>query len=934
MLPINRPFPHLSLVLRYDGSARFPQVKIPPTLRTKTAQEDRTAHSGGLSTTASKVSTDWKVRVSAREQDNLPVLPKDIPLLLEVDTMLDLEELGKLFGFELISEEEDGFVIVASEDIDLNALLKRLTDFTGGVTGSAAVAKIHKLHEDADQTLRLSRILSERLQAIWPHLNDNGDYIVDVGVACAGKIQIPNRPKEPTRGGPESEESWAKRQASYSERLREWEVARDAPRDPNADPGTTRVPRRPNSPTPRRERESDEAWARRQAKYAASFNEWNTARVAAYDAWDALADERTQQVYGFVQAYGGDVIGIFADPEAGAKLAEDFTLRVKINGKGLRDLVLNYPFLFEVVEPDEIELPQASREAIERARGEITFDPPPVNAPAVCVIDSGIQEGHYLIESAIDSDSSWCLLPDESPTNVSDFVRPGGHGTRVAGAILFGESIPQTGTHQFSWWIQNARVLDEHTSLPDRLFPPAMLRAVVNRFYNGEKRTRIYNHSIASGTPCRLRHMSAWAAEIDFLSFRNDILIVVSSGNLRTSGSPSIPGIQEHLSAGRQYPAYLCEPASRVANPAQSLQALTVGSIGYGEFEDSDWRSFARTLGHPSSFSRGGLGIWKSIKPEVVEFGGDNLTSHAAPHDVGTPACGREMYPELVRSTMYPPGPAYDRDSVGTSFAAPKVTRIAARLQEVLPDESCLLYRALIVQSARWPEWTREEPSENHFDVIRWIGYGLPDIERATSNTEYRTTLITSGDKSISAGGCHVYQIPIPPELRRPGYDFDVLIEVTLSYAAEPRRTRRNRRRYLSTWVDWKSSNKDEPLDRFRNRALKTEEDAEEAGESFHWTIGTRTNQGDVRDVSRNAGTVQKDWTVVKSGSLPEDFCIAVVGHQGWSTDPESTATYALTVSIEVLGKQVQIYDHIRIANDELRVEVESEAEVDVEVFG
>ena len=45
-----------------------------------------------------------------------------------------------------------------------------------------------------------------------------------------------------------------------------------------------------------------------------------------------------------------------------------------------------------------------------------------------------------------------------------------------------------------------------------------------------------------------------------------------------------------------------------------------------------------------------------------------------------------------------------DRDEIGTSFAAPKVAHIASRLQRVLPDESCLLYRVLIVQSARWPE--------------------------------------------------------------------------------------------------------------------------------------------------------------------------------------------------------------------------------------
>ena len=388
------------------------------------------------------------------------------------------------------------------------------------------------------------------------------------------------------------------------------------------------------------------------------------------------------------------------------------------------------------------------------------------------------------------------------------------------------------------------------------------------------------------------------------------------------------------MTAGREYPAYLCEAASRIANPAQSLQALTVGSIGYREYEDPDWHSCARVYGHPSAFSRSGLGIWNSIKPEVVEFGGDNLVSRATPYTAGTPECGRDCYPELVRTTMYPPGPAYDRDDVGTSYATPKVTRIAARLQEVLPDESCLLYRGLIVQSARWPDWTRNASPIERGNIARWIGYGVPDIDRATTNTEYRTTLVTSGDRTIKAGDCHVYQVPIPQELRRPRDDYDILIETTLSYAAEPRRTRRNRRRYLSTWVDWKSSNEGELLDTFRRRALKTEEDNEGEGTSFHWAIGTNPIHGTVRGVSRNSGTVQKDWTVVKSNALPEDFCIAVVGHQGWSKDPDSSALYTVAVSIEVVGKEIPIYQHVKISVQNLQAEVEAELEAEVEVLG
>ncbi len=306
-----------------------------------------------------------------------------------------------------------------------------------------------------------------------------------------------------------------------------------------------------------------------------------------------------------------------------------------------------------------------------------------------------------------------------------------------------------------------------------------------------------------------------------------------SAGNLPRSGAAPYIGVKDHLDAGRQYPKYLYEDSARIANPAQSLQALTVGSICYGDFTEGNWRTFGREDGHPSAFSRSGPGIWNVIKPEVVEYGGDDSHTSNAPVDVRNGGISAAC-PELVRSTMFPPGPAYERDDVGTSFAAPKVARIAATLQTILPEEPTLLYRALIVQSARWPEWAetllaqfrqttdydqRQALIERVSRIIRCIGYGLPDITRATANTDHRTTFITKGQVSIRAREAHIYQVPIPHELRGPGDEFDIRIEVTLSYTAQPRRTRRNLRRYLSTWVDWKSSKLGENLSAFRVRA-------------------------------------------------------------------------------------------------------------------
>jgi len=214
--------------------------------------------------------------------------------------------------------------------------------------------------------------------------------------------------------------------------------------------------------------------------------------------------------------------------------------------------------------------------------------------------------------------------------------------------------------------------------------------------------------------------------------------------------------------------------------------------------------------------------------------------------------------------------------------------------------------------------------------IIRCLGYGLPDVLRATTNTEYRTTFITSGQTFIRPLEAHIYQVPIPGELRGAGDEYDIRIEVTLSYAAQPRRTRQHLRRYLSTWVDWKSSRLGESITSFRVRALKEAQDGDnlQPGATLPWVLQEKSDDGFIRNAKRNNGTVQKDWAIVKSNTLPQDFCVAVVGHQGWSRDPDATASYSLAVTFEILGQEITIYDALRTAVLELP-ELETEAEIE-----
>ncbi len=890
-MPGAHNFEHLPLLLRFEGRARLRGAgkTNPQTVANRNARQ---AHSNTLRGAALAISGNWKQRQAQRQGQALPIIPNGIPILLKVDPGLDLDVLRERFDFEIVAEQEEGYVIVASEDIDVAPFLAMLDAFSVNVHGSATIASVHRLFDDPNQADRLGRILSERLQAEWGAIADDQEFIVDVGIACTGPHDIPIKPK-------------------------------------------------------RGKRDTDASWAAKEL-------DWSQARNAAYDKWEALKVEREDQIESFRAFYQGEILhnidgGAF---DAGV-LPDSFTVRLRIIGKGLKDFVLNYPYIFEVVEPEDIVLPQAAGIPGGQVGEQAAPTPPDAGAPAVCVIDSGIQEGHALLQVAVDQLVSHSFLPGVPPADVGDEVAPGGHGTRVAGAVLYGEEVPKAGTPKLPFWVQNARVLNAQNLMPVELFPPEAIRQAVVRFNDGERQTRIFNHSINASGYCRLRYMSSWAAEIDLLCHERDVLIVQSAGNLPLVGNAPFIGIREHLDAGREYPTYLSENSCRVANPGQSLQALTVGSVAYDAAESGAWRTFAMQANGPSAFSRTGPGIWNVIKPEVVAYGGDAVRTQNDPPDIQGGGRVPAACPELVRSTLHAPGPAVDRDEAGTSYAAPKVARIAAHVQRVLPDETALLYRALVVQSAHWPGWAEDiltrlrNPPENlplvdkqallasASHALRCLGYGIPDEQRATTNTDHRTTLITSGEGEIKAAECHIYQVPIPLALRQQADEFEIRIDVTLSYVAQPRRTRRNLRRYLSTWVDWKTSNLGEGLNDFRARALKdtVSDDDPLPGSALPWTLHEKPQWGVIREHKRNSGTVQKDWAIVRSNTLPDHFCIAVVGHQGWSRDPDSVARYSLAVTFEILGGEMSIYEPLRAAVAELQAQIgEVEAEVEIEV--
>jgi hypothetical protein len=877
------PYPHLTFHVVHQGRARLTGGGKPGRL-TRENNQQRPQHAQKLRTAARSLVRRWHNIQREREEQGLPALPAGRPLILQVDDSTGVDFLRTALGFEVIAEEEGGFVLVASEDLDFERLNNTLTKFLEAQRGGGSAAKLYDILDVETSEQRLARILSEPLLAAWPRIADDTALVVDISVSCVGDKQIADF--EPQREA-ETAEAFEERKARHLQKHHQALVG--APR----------------------EAETDAAFAERKARYLQKHQE-------VMESWDEIQRERESEVERLIAEYDGEITSMTQEAGTGVfHMPDSITVRARISGKCFKDLAQNHPHVFQIsdVEPiDHLGHPTIPGDD----RGGPRIIAPELDAPAVCIIDSGIEEGHVYINPAIVAADSRCFIPGTPATDTADYVRPNGHGTRVAGAVLYPTpaSLPVVGVQkQLPCWIHNARVLNEHCQVPEGVMPALYIEHVIQHYHDaGRSRpARIFNHSINSRTPFRSVHMSTWAAAIDKLSFLQDVLVIQSAGNIVATD------IAAHMMAGRQYPQYQLEASSRVRNPGQSLSALTVGSVAHTFWEQAPRASIARAE-HPSSFSPAGAGIWGSIKPDVVEYGGDLVVDPGPPAQVFQATA---VAHELPRSTMHGPG-ATSKDEVGTSFAAPKVTHIAAILAKELPNEPCLLYRALIANSARWPAWAEGEGDK--LAVLRRIGYGIPDIERATTNTEHRVSLVTSGAQQIPAREAHIFHIRVPDEIRSAERDHLIRIDVTLSYAALPRRTRRRVHGYLATRLSWDVSKKGESMESFQSRVIHDADIEACDGEAiFNWMLRERTDMGAIIGITRQNSTLQKDWCNIRSHELPADFCIAVMGHPGWDPSPESKAKYSLVVSFEAVNRDLRIYEPIRVAIETpIRVEVDT----------
>jgi hypothetical protein len=413
---------------------------------------------------------------------------------------------------------------------------------------------------------------------------------------------------------------------------------------------------------------------------------------------------------------------------------------------------------------------------------------PPSDAPVVGVVDSGVASAHELIAPAV-------LASDALGAGILDDQDEHGHGTMVASILLHGDiqraltrGIPLRPMCR----IVSARVLDAENRFPvDELWERDLADAIR---WCADRGATIVNLSIADDRypfdpP---RQMSA-AAVVDDLARRLELVVIVASGNTRPADY--ILTIDE--SSALAYPAaLLASDRARLLDPATSLLSLTVGGLtdahAAGGLSGSETvrRIPMGRAGWPSPVTRVGPGPGGATKPELVERSGTlgledgRLVSNDA--ELGVIGA-RAQAGRLL---------AWD---VGTSYAAPLVTRVAAAVKARHPDFSAELVRALVlISSSRIPIGDNlvGTSGDRRDGELSLVGYGRPAIASAIESTSHRAVLVAEG--RIPIDGVHVYEVPIPSSFLDSGGRRG--IDIALAYSP---RTRVRRLDYMATRMEF-----------------------------------------------------------------------------------------------------------------------------------
>jgi len=261
---------------------------------------------------------------------------------------------------------------------------------------------------------------------------------------------------------------------------------------------------------------------------------------------------------------------------------------------------------------------------------------PSLQNPVVALLDGVPLANHDLLQGRL-------LLDDPDDLEALSAATERRHGSAMASIILHGELDADEQTLDRVLYVRP--ILEPKAQLggrsiegfPERVLPLDLIRRAVQRLFDEDggnppvaPTVKVINLSV--GDPNRLfdRTMSAWARLLDWLSFRYQILFVVSAGNHPQDiefgqplanllgGDPERVAMEtvQALARGRRH--------RRLLSPAESINSVTVGAI-HSDHSSPVLPGYTHDLlpmGFPSPVNPLGLGYRRGVKSDFLVPGG------------------------------------------------------------------------------------------------------------------------------------------------------------------------------------------------------------------------------------------------------------------------------------------------------------------------
>lgn len=559
-------------------------------------------------------------------------------------------------------------------------------------------------------------------------------------------------------------------------------------------------------------------------------------------------------------------------------------------------------------------------EWVNELRSRLQVNPAP--AVAVCVLDTGANNGHTLLQLVLADGDCHSVNPD---WGVSDHH---GHGTLMCGVAAFGdlmEPLQSTQPIHIEHCLESVKILPPRREKNEpALYGDITIQGVSRAEIQTPDRKHIACMAVTAGDGRDRGRPSSWSAAIDKLTSGYDDdarrLFIVSAGNLE----PQLWG---------NYPQSNLDFS--IHDPGQSWNALTVGA--YTEkvlLSASDLKEYIPLAqpGELSPFSSTSCNWEKKwpVKPDIVFEGGNAAKS---PYGFIEAHAGLSLL-----STGYEPTISQFRWINATSAATAQAARMAAMIQTRYPNAWPETIRGLMIHSAEWPgamlrqffpesDGRRLSKSE-YARLLRICGYGVPNVSRALACASNSLTLISQaelqpyvkqeGGSGYSTKDMRLYNLPWPREELLALGETKVTLRVTLSYFIEPGPGEvgwKDRYRYASCGLRFALNSQGESEQDFLKRLNQA---AREDGEgkpdtssgSERWLIGSN---------GRDIGSVHSDIWEGTAADIATCNLLGVYPVIGWWRERawlgryDRKVRYSLIVSLHTPDESIDIYTPVAV---------------------